>query len=189
MDIGAGRGEDAISFSRAVGTTGRVVAIEAHPTWFHMLKSFCAANRLLNVEPLHVAVTDREGTLRIADSPTGEWEANTMISGEAGEEVEGRTMDAICEELSIGRIAFLKMNIEGAERLALQGMPRTLARTDVVCICCHDFRAERGDGEEFRTRQFVQEWLASNSFELRSTAHDYDFERDHLHAVRQGGTG
>ena len=189
VDIGAGRGEDAISFSQAVGKTGRVIAIEAHPTSFRMLKRFCAANHLLNVEPLHVAATDKAGTLRIADSSSGEWEANTMVSGEAGTEVEGRTLDAICEDLAVGRIAFLKMNIEGAERLALQGMSKTLPSIDVLCICCHDFRAERGDGEEFRTREFVQDWLDSNGFDLRETSHSYDFERDHLHAVRRDGKG
>src|SRR4051812_15909470 len=31
VDIGAGRGEDVFAFSRAVGPSGRVVAIEPHP--------------------------------------------------------------------------------------------------------------------------------------------------------------
>ena len=31
VDVGAGRGEDTVTFSRAVGQTGRVIAIEAHP--------------------------------------------------------------------------------------------------------------------------------------------------------------
>src|SRR5579862_5248004 len=34
VDVGAGKGEDTIAFSRAVGPSGRVLAIEAHPEVF-----------------------------------------------------------------------------------------------------------------------------------------------------------
>src|SRR5215467_2688053 len=46
FDIGAGRGEDTIAFSRAVGRNGRVVAIEAHPLSYELLEAFCRLNRL-----------------------------------------------------------------------------------------------------------------------------------------------
>lgn len=52
MDIGAGKGEDAIAFSQAVGSTGRVYAIEAHPITFRCLQLFQELNRLENVVPI-----------------------------------------------------------------------------------------------------------------------------------------
>src|SRR5205823_1391670 len=49
VDVGAGRGEDTLTFSRGVGKTGRVIAIEAHPLSFLVLKNFCKLNGLSNV--------------------------------------------------------------------------------------------------------------------------------------------
>ena len=68
IDVGAGRGEDALTFSRAVGKNGRVIAIEAHPVSFAILQNFCRLNGLTNVIPLHVAVMDKPGAVRIVES-------------------------------------------------------------------------------------------------------------------------
>jgi hypothetical protein len=58
------------------------------------------------------------------------------------------------------------MNIEGAERLALPGCTDALRRARFVCIAAHDFRAARGEGEEFRTLAFVRDFLAAAGFQL-----------------------
>jgi FkbM family methyltransferase len=52
VDIGAGRGEDDLAFSQAVGPTGKVLAVEAQPRSFRMLKAFCEVNDLRNVHQL-----------------------------------------------------------------------------------------------------------------------------------------
>src|SRR2546422_7121505 len=68
IDVGAGRGEDTLAVSQAVGETGRVIAIEAHPVSCEFLKCFCTLNRLTNVtaaegaaEGQHGVVSDAEG--------------------------------------------------------------------------------------------------------------------------------
>lgn len=38
LDIGAGAGEEALTFSRAVGSSGRVICVEAHPRTFRCLQ-------------------------------------------------------------------------------------------------------------------------------------------------------
>jgi hypothetical protein len=68
-------------------------------------------------------------------------------------------MDELVRELGLGRIRFLKMNIEGAERLAIQGMSQTLKQTEVVCIACHDFLADKTGDESYRTREIVRQYL------------------------------
>jgi hypothetical protein len=68
--------------------------------------------------------------------------------------------------MGIERIDFLKMNIEGAERFALPGCREALGRARFACVAAHDFRAARGEGEEFRTLAFVREFLTGCGFEL-----------------------
>jgi FkbM family methyltransferase len=186
VDIGAGRGEDTLFFSQAVGPSGKVVAVEAHPLSFQLLQRFCELNGLANVIPVHAAVMDAPGSVLIDTNE--EWESNTVSQSGEGVEVAAVTIDALCSKQKIGHIHFLKMNIEGAERYALPGMSEMLRHTDQLCICCHDFRADRGDGEQYRSREFVEKLLSDAGFRVtRNASAPEDFLRDHVHAQRLAG--
>ena len=188
VDVGAGRGEDTFTFSRAVGPTGRVIAIEAHPLSFAMLKSFCQLNQLSNVTALHVALMDRPGTVTIAESESN-WQENVVNHGSEvpGISVSAATLDELCEKYEIKNIAFLKMNIEGAERYALGGAQAVMPRIRRICVACHDFRADMGHGEQFRTRAFVSRLLHEHGFTLTSRPDDpRDYVRDHIFGLLSG---
>src|SRR5262249_28771856 len=153
LDVGAGRGEDVLPFSQKVGTTGKIVAIEAHAATYNHLIRLCRWKRLNNVVALNVAAMDMPGTVHIEDGEI--WEGNTVRRDGTGIPVRATTLDAICKEQHIHHVDFVKMNIEGSEAAALLGMSEMLGRTQTICVCCHDFRADNGYGEEYRTRDFV----------------------------------
>lgn len=120
VDVGAGRGEDTYAFARAVGPGGRVWAIEAHPKTYELLVELRDAHGLGNVTPLQLACMEREGVMQI--ETLADWRANFVSSGAASamsHTVQALPLDEICERHGIEHIDFLKMNIEGAERLAL----------------------------------------------------------------------
>jgi len=186
IDVGAGHGEDTLAFSRAVGRSGRVIAIEAHPTSFEILRRFCALNGLDNVTSLHAAMMDRPGIVTFSDNDS--WEAAAVLEGndQPGVKVAAATLDDVCRREGVTQVALLKMNIEGAERSALLGMERTLESVRTVCVACHDFRADRGDGEGFRTKDFVASFLAARGFELASRPNDErDYVRDHVIGLKR----
>jgi FkbM family methyltransferase len=186
VDIGAGRGEDVFAFSRAVCDTGRVIAIEPHPVSFAALDLFCRLNRLENVTRVQRACVESPSDLQIETMPV--WESNYVREGVASASshpVIGVRFDDLAEEMGIGEIDFLKMNIEGAERFALPGCRRALERTRFVCVAAHDFRAARGEGEAFRTLAFVREFLVKCGFRL--TTRDADpryYVPYHVHGER-----
>lgn len=185
IDVGAGGGEDALAFSRAVGPTGRVLAIEAFPATFKRLELFCRLNRLSNTTPLMLAIMSKRGSVAMME--TGNWEGNTAEwSDDASRDsVPAITLDELCEEQRISHIAFLKMNIEGAEQEAIRGMTASIKRTRAICIACHDFRADRGDGEQFRTRAIIEPFLRDNGFTLLTRPSDRrPFVRDHVYGLR-----
>jgi FkbM family methyltransferase len=188
VDIGAGRGEDVFAFAQAVGPEGRVFAIEPHPVSFRALEKFCALNRLTNVTALNYACTDEPAQLQIETLPV--WESNYLRTGSPSS--TSYPVQALpCDSLLSGRaerIDFLKMNIEGAERLALPGCRATLARTEFVCVAAHDFRADRGEGDQFRTLDFVTHFLKDAGFQIaRRTGDPRYYVPYHVHGFREPG--
>jgi FkbM family methyltransferase len=186
VDVGAGRGEDVFAFAKAVGPDGRVVAIEPHPVSFHALQKFCSLNRLSNVTALNYACTEQPERLQIETLPV--WESNYVRGGApslTSHPVEGLRLDSLLAGRGVERVDFMKMNIEGAERVALPGCRDTLRRTRFVCIAAHDFRAARGEGEQFRTLDFVSRFLTEAGFEIRTRAGDPRYYVPyHVHGFR-----
>ncbi len=185
VDIGAGRGEDVFAFSRATGPEGRVWAIEPHPVSFGILQRFCELNRLSNVIPLNYACLDRNADLQIETLPV--WESNYVRAGDptpASHPVKAVPFDDLAAQHGIDQIDFLKMNIEGAERHALPGCRQALARAKFVCVAAHDFRAARGEGEEFRTLDFVRRFLTETGFEIATRDDPRYYVPYHVHGRR-----
>lgn len=164
LDVGAGTGWATRMYSKLVGKSGRVVSIEANPTTFRCLARMCSENRLENVTLIHSAVADREGEILIADSP--EHEANSVVGTSSGVRVPCTTLDEVFRSHGLSRVDFLKMNIEGAEKLAITGMEQMVKKTLNVCISCHDFLADEGGANELRTKADVVAFLNQHGFVL-----------------------
>ena len=164
IDVGAGVGEEALTFSSSVGEHGRVICIEAHPRTYRCLEKLVHYNRLKNLIPVHKAVTEYScGTAMIENSNAY---LGNRLNPTKGIPVPATTIDAIYKKLGLGRVHFLKMNIEGAEREAIRGMTETLGHTEVVCISCHDFLAEVRRDDALRTKDTVKQVLQDNGFNL-----------------------
>jgi len=164
IDVGAGVGEETLTFARAVGERGKVVCVEAHPRTYRCLQMLIQYNALENVIAVHQAATEPFcSTVTIEDSD--EYLAN-RLNASAGISVPATTIDAIHQRLGLGRVHFLKMNIEGAERVAIRGMVETLKQTSVLCVSCHDFLAEEAGDDRLRTKSAVQQFLQQNGFNV-----------------------
>lgn len=184
IDVGAGVGEEAVIFSQLVGPTGRVISIEAQPAIFECLKATVDQSKLSNVVPLQIALSDSDGVVRIALGDVHL--TSSIVKEDGGAEVPARSLDSLAAELGLGPIALLKMNIEGAERLAVRGMSRASANVQNLCISCHDFLADRGDSEMLRTKAEVKPLLEQYGFALRTRPDHRDaWVRDYLYGARK----
>jgi hypothetical protein len=124
----------------------------------------CEKNRLENVTLVQAAVADQEREVQLSDSD--EHEANRVTRVGPGIRVAGTTLDHIFRSLGLSRVDFLKMNIEGAERLALSGMGEIAQKTKNVCISCHDFLSNEGGPNELRTKADVIAFLKQSGFAI-----------------------
>lgn len=181
LDVGAEVGTDTVMFDAMVGSRGRVLAIEAHPVTFARLMRTIQLSHCDRTIPVLAAIAEAPGPIFIEDGPDSlSSTVSRNGSKQSGHTVPGVTLDALCEDYGIRHIDLLKMNIEGAEAPALEGMKASLKNTRHVVIACHDFRADAGEGESYRTRDIVSASLTSLGFEL--LPNDFDPSVDHISA-------
>jgi FkbM family methyltransferase len=166
LDIGAGAGEETLTLSRSVGPKGRVICVEAHPRTFRCLEKLVSYNHFHNVTALHRAIA--EPGCALATIQDSSHYLTNRLQNSAGISVPATTLDALYHDLRLGLIHFLKMNIEGAERLAIQGMTETLQHTAIVCISCHDFLAASAGDDSLCAKSPVRQFLLHNGFSLAS---------------------
>jgi FkbM family methyltransferase len=173
VDIGAGIGEQALTFSHLVGEEGRVISIEAQPRIFGQLTATIDGNGLENVEAVHLAVTDGKGRAEISDSPEFGYVYNTVVApGQTVVSVPAETLDGIYARFDLERVDLLKMNIEGSEGLAIAKWDEALRRTRHLAIACHDFLVPRGAPASYATYEAVRSAIEKAGFTVRTRTDD-----------------
>ena len=166
LDIGAGRGEDILSFSVECGPAGQVLAVEANPESFAYLQKFCILNRITNVRVLNLAVWDKTTELYIENR--GDWIASQVRTNSSpnASKIDAVTIEELLKREGVENVDLVKINIEGAETAALRGMSRVSERIRRICVSCHDFLADMGQGEHLRTKAEVISSLEAMGFNL-----------------------
>lgn len=184
VDVGAGVGEETLTFSRAVGEGGRVICIEAQPQTFRCLQKLIEYNRLHNAIAVHRAIS-APGCTSTTIENSGHYLRNRTICGEIS--IPASTLDDILHELGLSTIHFLKMNIEGAERFAIRGMMETLRCTQAFCISCHDFLAEQSGDRSLYTKAEVKRFLREGGLRVveRLEPHQPPYFRDQVWAYQE----
>ena len=145
FDVGANVGELTLLFTRFVGLTGRVHAFEASGETFKRLKLICDAASRPNVELNHLALSDKNGVIRLniyedayssfnsqAARPLKDYGLDLEPIGV--EETPATTVDEYCEKNNVEQIDLLKIDVEGAELQVLRGARRMLKSKKIDCL-------------------------------------------------------
>ncbi len=132
IDAGANIGQYTLLAATLVGDRGSVHSFEPVPATFEKLSQHVAANHLGNVSINQVALWNQPTvlTLGLADDmvnnigsySTGVVDIKTAVAA------KGLPLDQYATEQGLERVDLIKMDIEGAELCALQGMETILRR-------------------------------------------------------------
>lgn len=149
LDIGANRGIYSIYMSRAAGPDGRLVSFEAQPELGAHLRSVKESFGLTNMEIVNKGLSSKTGVLRMRRKKVGAGSAS--FHDEARDDLEELdiptiTLDDYVENSSLGRVHFVKCDVEGHELSVFKGGEKTLARDRPTLLFeCHHGEAVNGE--------------------------------------------
>jgi len=139
--VGVRRGDIVIDLGAALGTftrhaltlgAGRVIAFEPDPMHVGYLKETfereIAQDRVVIIPR---AAWKEEAALRLSSSGL-----TSHIAEQGDVEIQATTVDRVVEDLNLSRVDFIKADIEGAERDALLGAARVIARDHPRMALC-----------------------------------------------------
>ena len=139
LDVGAHVGFYSLLAARRAGPNGRVFAFEPEPDNFRLLRKNIAENGYDNITAIPAAVSDRSGRSEMFVSRQGN-DRHSLFRNpgspleERTETVDTTTLDDFAAALGWPAIDLVKMDIEGAEPLALAGMQRLLNRSPQLSL-------------------------------------------------------
>jgi FkbM family methyltransferase len=130
LDVGANCGAYALFAARAVGPSGRVIAVEPMPEMLRRLRYNIAVNGFRNIEVVPTAVGPEAGTATLyVDEARRGLSSMEALEGATPLQVPIATLLSVVERAGVDRIDALKIDIEGFEDRALLPFISTAPRT------------------------------------------------------------
>ena len=135
LDIGANIGYYTLIAAKLVGENGKVFAFEPDPTNFAILRKNVELNGYKNVVLVQKAVSNKTGTLKlyISEDNLADHKIYNSHEGRQSIEIEATRLDDYFKNYD-GKIDLIKMDIEGSEGGAIQGMSSLLQKNKNVKI-------------------------------------------------------
>jgi len=169
VDCGAHVGTTVQIFSKLVGDEGIVLAVEPDFRALGMLTH--NAGTLNNVKILPYALWNVNGVLplKYGDPTAGVGMSSIVYQYPYWHPTRAITLDNLLKKFEIDRVDFIKMDVEGSEMQALEGMEETLKNVKAVAIAAY----HQIDNNKTESHTLVVPFLEKRGFKTHAdVGHD-----------------
>jgi FkbM family methyltransferase len=129
IDVGANSGFFTLLASRQVGPTGRVLSFEPLPSMRRRIMENLSINGMENVTLYGVALSNSVGEVTFYEGPQGHKGLSSIRPiGEASTILQVPTMQLDDLADKVQSVKLIKIDVEGAEQLVIQGMANLIAQ-------------------------------------------------------------
>ena len=155
VDVGAHYGRYTLIAANCIGSKGKVIAIEADPKNFDMLNENIKLNKFENIKTLNYAASSNKSKVKLSipEKKAGHTIYSSIIPGRSPTEkfieVNANTLDNLLAEngISLERIKWIKIDVEGAELEVLKGATDVLSKSKDIALLIEIHNL--GDGKNF----------------------------------------
>ncbi|MDH5367629.1 MAG: FkbM family methyltransferase [Cyclobacteriaceae bacterium] len=161
IEIGAFIGLQAIRMSEKVGEKGRVVAVEAVKENFELMKKNIEYNGISNIDFYNVAIWKEKGTLDFYFDDAQKNSADaSVVKHKRVEVVPCDTIDNIIQISSLRKVDFVRIQVNGVEKEAIEGMPMTIKNRPKILVAV-----------PYKNRLKIKGKLEENSYKVMESKH------------------
>lgn len=180
LDLGANIGYYTMFAASIVGPLGKVFAFEPSPNNLNLIRASVQVNSFHNVVVVDGAVSDQVGISSFYLSPYYISEhslfdyhySSGLYTSQNKIDVNVLTIDHYVEKQVISKVDFIKMDIEGSESKALNGMKKTLDENKNLILIT-----------EFWPRGFAND--KKNPRDFLETLQQFEFKIHHIDELEQ----
>jgi len=162
VDVGAHIGKYTIPIAKIVGENGLVIAVEAHSDNYKTLAENVKLNSLRNVIALNMAAWSEECKLKLF---IGDMHGHHSVKKDYGlgfVTVQAKALDDVFDRLRLGRVDYIKIDVEGAELEVLKGLVKTLKKHRPIVIV-----------EVWKDPAKVKKFVGRKGYNMRQIADEY----------------
>jgi FkbM family methyltransferase len=166
IDIGANTGYYSLRLSSLVGENGKVIAIEPDPQTFNSLTKNCELNNISNVDTHNIAISDSNEEIIFHQSIFHSGTSSMFVNEKDKSEmkkliIKTTTLDELVKE-KYKQIAWIKIDVEGAELEVLKGSSTILSKTKNIIIEVHEHILNQNN----KNSKEILEILEENGFKI-----------------------
>lgn len=158
IDVGAFVGDSSLVFSRY--TDKKIYAFEALSSQYDLIHKTIELNQLTNVVPVNLGLSNKEGIQDIFVNQSGTSLYNIYDSKKI-EKTHFTTLDKYVKENNI-EVGFIKVDIEGAEMLFLEGAKDTIIKQKPALMISIYHSAR----DFFEIKPLIESWNLGYTFRI-----------------------
>lgn len=184
IDIGANIGAFSLHFA-GLNPKARVIGFEPHPRTYARAVKNIGLNSFSNIKLINLGLGRSKETVRLYEVNEHNPGMNRILATESDKpsvEIRIDTLDSVLAGMSVGKVDFIKIDVEGYEMAVLEGAKQTLASKPLLFIELDDVNLRDQGGSAL---QLVQLLRGSGYTEFRradrNTVIDDTSNFDHCH--------
>ena len=162
VDVGTYYGRYTLMASGYVGSTGLVLGIEADLKNYCITKRNIENNKIRNVLLFHLAASNHEGTIKLYKTETPGTHSICWNTISKYDIVPSKTIDSLIDQLSLKRVDWIKIDVEGAELMVLEGSHRTFERNKNLKLVIEIHTGDNNVFQFLKKRGFKITFLENN---------------------------